>query len=31
VTCSNSIPGTGTAPDTMVTSAINAIQTASNG
>lgn len=30
VTCTNSIPGTGTAPATQVTAAINAIQTASN-
>jgi hypothetical protein len=30
VSCTNSIPGTGTVPVTSVTSAINAIQTASN-
>ena len=30
VSCTNSVPGNGTAPDTSVTSAINAIQTASN-
>lgn len=30
VSCTNAIPGNGTAPDTSVTAAINAIQTASN-
>ena len=30
VSCPNAIPGNGTAPDTSVTAAINAIQTASN-
>jgi hypothetical protein len=30
VSCTSTVPGTGTVPTTSVTSAINAIQTASN-